>query len=139
MNYKKLKEEKVVMEAQENRTIIRFNPEFHITRFDFTLGKTQIILEDELIKEDGIQLIAKERNEQINKHHRSLEYDKGLNTKRELISGVIALIGEEDNCNPLEFPEQWDTKLVLHMSEKEYKERLIIAGALIAAEIDRIS
>jgi hypothetical protein len=32
----------------------------------------------------------------------------------------------------------WDKKRLEHMRSKPYKERLIIAGAFIAAEIDRV-
>ena len=35
-------------------------------------------------------------------------------------------------------PIEWDWKVWDYMINKSYKERLIIAGALIAAEIDRI-
>ena len=35
-------------------------------------------------------------------------------------------------------PEGWDKYRWRYMIQKPYKERLIIAGALIAAEIDRI-
>ena len=41
-------------------------------------------------------------------------------------------------CNELEdmiafIPDNWNVKIVTRMMEKPYKERLIIAGALIAA------
>jgi len=121
------------------RTIIRYNPEFHITRFDFTLGKTQVVLEDKFIKEDGVQLIARERNEQINKHDKTIEKDKLENKESNLIDAALQLMFSEDNCDADGFPEYWDKEVVAHMCAKSYKERLIIAGALIAAEIDRIS
>ena len=33
-------------------------------------------------------------------------------------------------------PEKWDSKIFHHMMSKSYKERLIIAGAGIADQID---
>ena len=36
-------------------------------------------------------------------------------------------------------PSDWDDTISLKMCSKSYKERLIIAGALIAAELDRLT
>lgn len=36
------------------------------------------------------------------------------------------------------YPENWDKAIFDKMISKPWKQRLIIAGALIAAEIDRI-
>jgi len=36
-------------------------------------------------------------------------------------------------------PNGWDVDIYKKMRNKSYKERLIIAGALIAAELDRLS
>ncbi len=36
-------------------------------------------------------------------------------------------------------PAGWDKQIWEHMLKKKHKQRLIIAGALIAAEIDRIT
>jgi len=36
-------------------------------------------------------------------------------------------------------PKGWDHKIWEKMCHKNYKKRLIIAGALIAAEIDRLN
>lgn len=82
----------------------------------------------------GAELIANERQEQIIKHDRSVERDIKENPNKELIQGAIALLDEVS-----EFPEHWDKTIVKRMENKDYKDRLIIAGALIAAEIDRIT
>lgn len=94
----------------------------------------------------GIELIAIERQEQIEKHGRTTEKDVANNSDNQLIHGADALISrdwtyfgnppakdEEFGC-----PEGWDWDIWRKMFNKSYKERLIIAGALIAAEIDRI-
>jgi hypothetical protein len=82
----------------------------------------------------GIELIAQERNEQIEKHEWTLEWDVKENSKKELKKAAIALLEGEVNI----FPANWDDELCQKMVDKSYKDRLIIAGALIAAEIDRI-
>lgn len=82
----------------------------------------------------GIDLIAKERLEQLLKYGKTIEYDVYKNSLGELRMGAIALL--ENNRNG--FSGFWDKEICDKMCSKNYKERLIIAGALIAAEIDRI-
>lgn len=95
----------------------------------------------------GIELIGQERQEQIEKHGRTLEQDKEFNNEYQLSDAVQALVlavpqGMEEayiqgqgNYPPV----GWDTSTWKKMLGKSYKERLIIAGALVAAEIDRIN
>lgn len=90
----------------------------------------------------GVGLIADERAEQITKHGRTVELDKQNNIEFQLIDAVNVLITPEENREYLESsdpPVGWDTKVWKHILSKPYKERLVIAGAFIAAEIDRIS
>lgn len=95
----------------------------------------------------GIELIADERREQIEKHGRTVEKDVEFNNRGELVVAaqslcVESLIDIDDEDDIIHFddyrPFGWDEKVWEHMAKKPYKERLIIAGALIAAEIDRI-
>lgn len=83
----------------------------------------------------GIELIAEERQEQIKKHDRSLEYDKNFNKNGQLRRGAMALLSLDDSL----FSNNWEVPLCQKMMQKSYKDRLIIAGAFIAAELDRIS
>lgn len=88
----------------------------------------------------GIEMIAKERQEQIEKHGRTLRADKAYNSQEvggyfPLQCGTIYLLDQHFAHTPT----HWDGKLLDKMKSKPYKERLIIAGALIAAEIDRLS
>lgn len=84
----------------------------------------------------GIELIAEERQEQITKHGRAIDKDIEQNHEGQLITGAIAIIKADDS----EMPADWnDLILNQKMVDKPYKERLVIAGALIAAEIDRIN
>jgi|GEM_PF-5559070 hypothetical protein len=81
----------------------------------------------------GIELIAQERAEQIEKHGKTVEFDAKVNNHYQLRIVAKTLL-EGKTC----FPDNWDENLLRKMFCKTYKERLIIAGALIAAEIDRI-
>lgn len=84
----------------------------------------------------GIELIAKERQEQIIKHGRTVKYDSTENRDGELQIGARALLGGWNVC---EFPRAWNLKICKRMYNKNRIEKLIIAGALIAAEIDRLN
>jgi hypothetical protein len=90
----------------------------------------------------GIELIAQERNEQVEKHGFSLEKDAEFYKKNELPDAAMyALTLEREH-----YPATWDFWFHDKMRDKERRlsdqefwlERLKIAGALIAAEIDRI-
>lgn len=85
-------------------------------------------------KKTGIKLISEERDEQIIKHNRSVYKDVLENTNKQLCIGAIAML----SAAPYLFPANWDKDICDKMVKKSYKERLIIAGALLAAEIDRI-
>lgn len=37
------------------------------------------------------------------------------------------------------WPQDWDEKFAEKIARKSYKERLVVAGAFIAAEIDRLN
>lgn len=89
----------------------------------------------------GINLIEEERKEQLYKHEISIDADM-LNNKDYQLSKAATVLATYD---PSEWdspedcqPEGWDRFLWERAYHKPYKERLIIAGALIAAEIDRL-
>jgi hypothetical protein len=85
----------------------------------------------------GIELIAEERQEQIEKHGKTVEYDVVNNQFGQLSYAAECLI-TEDPHNKIDAPHGWGLQLWMRMKNKSDKDRLIIAGALIAAEIDRI-
>lgn len=88
----------------------------------------------------GIELIAKERKEQLEKHGISVKNDAQFNSLMEyngLPALPLAAIGLLDDSMS-RVPSHWDRKRLEHMRSKPYKERLIIAGAFLAAEIDRV-
>jgi hypothetical protein len=89
---------------------------------------------------NGIELIAKERQEQLEKHDISVKNDAQFNSLMQF-NGItpipIAVIGLLDDSFQ-HVPAHWDKKRLDKMRNKPYKERLIIAGAFLAAEIDRV-
>lgn len=89
-------------------------------------------------KGSGIQLITQEREEQLTKHGRTVELDVEQNKGQQLRHGAEALL-KNGTGNPSLFPSHWNTQICHRMIAKPYKQRLIIAGALIAAEIDRMN
>lgn len=88
----------------------------------------------------GIELITQERKEQIDKHGRSVEKDKIHNTGYQLSKAAQTLlyphISVEHQLSSC--PDKWDRNIWNRMCSKPYNERIVLAGALIAAEIDRI-
>ena len=90
----------------------------------------------------GIELIAKERQEQIEKHGISIEQDVKFNRAYQLSNAAAILATEQGQFTARKrlamMPTDWDDERALKMCKKNHKERLIIAGALIAAELDKI-
>lgn len=92
------------------------------------------------MKSTGIDKIGKERKEQIEKHGYTPEKDsqyKGRQLAEVAATLIHPTIGTPRKRLSL-MPSDWNDEILLKMCKKEYEERLIIAGALIAAEIDRI-
>ena len=72
----------------------------------------------------------------MTKHGRTLEHDAEFNKDGQLVDAAINLIL---GATSWEAPQNWDNQALWDkMREKPLKERLVIAGALIAAEIDRL-
>ena len=90
----------------------------------------------------GIELIIKEREEQVVKHGYTINEDKKY-TNGELIYFVEFLLknkndSEKDNIKDILIEMGFNSVYLHNMGMKSEKKRLTIAGALIAAEIDRI-
>ena len=86
----------------------------------------------------GIELITEERQEQIGKHQWDEEHDSEHREGQLAIAAAFAL---DPPVNPSLLDEGyggWE-EFESKICDKSYKERLVIAGALIAAEIDRIN
>lgn len=102
-------------------------------------------------KSVGVELITKERQKQIDKHGFTAEhhvrnpqfYDishSDANIKQ-LQYAALTLIGIDIKGTKAELtdtPINWDKDWFQNLLGRPQKERLVIAGALIAAELDRL-
>ena len=88
----------------------------------------------------GIELIAEERREQIEKHGRTVEKDVTHNSgvEKPLTKAAAALTVEFGVSLAQEAmrPSEWDPAIWTKMMSKPYKERLVIAGALLLRSTD---
>lgn len=87
-----------------------------------------------------LNLIKKERLEQIEKHGRDIKSDLKNNQHSQLAIGASVmcrppayLITREPYKRP---PHGWNVDIWTKMLDKPYEERLVIAGALIVAELE---
>jgi hypothetical protein len=119
----------------------RYEQEFKEADMAFTL-----ITKQNIMKKTGIELIAQERKEQIEKHGFTIEVDSEKQKDFQL-SGVATLlcipdfkdVGLDDDDIEEYRPFNWSEEMFNKLHKKPYVERLVIAGALIAAEIDRLN
>lgn len=91
----------------------------------------------------AIELITQERKEQIEKHGFTIQHDTDVYDEEvtgnyaepsDLVKAAFACISADAD----QFPHSWeDSPFVDKIRLKNYKERLVIAAALLAAEIDR--
>lgn len=126
-NAKKVKESKETME--------KYGLPDELKKTGNPLESLGIILMDYETKKEkmtGVELIEKERLEHKVKHGKSVKHDVETYKNRELIQAVIGLL----LGNPLFVPEGWDEEQYGKMIDKPEVERFIIAGSLIAAQID---
>jgi hypothetical protein len=92
----------------------------------------------------GVELIAEERQKQIDKHGFTAEHhvnhDVWYENFQLQLAAVTLLMHEFEEQIEVEanLPEGWELEWFLRLNAKDRRERLIIAGALIAAELDRI-
>lgn len=82
-------------------------------------------------------MIAKERQEQIEKHGYTVQSDVEWNTENQLIDAAVKLAGGDPDPD---CPKRWETYDVWYrIIAKDKIAKLAIAGAFIAAEIDRLN
>lgn len=81
----------------------------------------------------GIDYIASERQEQIEKHGYNDEYDSDHNTRgRKLQAAIHALVTGDSDIWP------WENSMFWKIIHKPSIEKWAIIGAFVAAEIDRM-
>ncbi len=97
------------------------------------------------IMKTGIELITEERQKQIDKHGFTAEHH-ALNSEKwyddlQLQRASYYLLDENtrEEDIPIRIPSNWNKEWFMNLNRRDRKERLIIAGALIAAELDRIN
>lgn len=91
----------------------------------------------------GIELIAIERQEQIEKHSYTIMRDVAYNSSptgpfkmlpfKIVVGNLMGIIGG------VPYPENWSEEAIDKMRSKTELEKLITAGAFICAEIDRLN
>lgn len=93
-----------------------------------------------VVKKNGIALISEERAKQISKG-RTAEADLRINPRGQLsvAAGILAQKYIPKEVINSWVPVGWDYDNWLQLLNKPYSDRLVIAGALIAAEIDRLA
>lgn len=82
----------------------------------------------------GIELIAEERQEQIEKHGWDLRNDSDYKDE-ELLKAALFCIDQKR----FEWPFGWIVNFRSKIIRKSRVDQLKVAGALIAAEIDRLN
>lgn len=87
----------------------------------------------------GIELITQERKEQIEKHGRTIKMDVDWNYDNQLVEAAQYLMDDDNDSYGPPIPKGWNPQIWKKILLKTRKERLVIAGALIAAEIDRLN
>lgn len=89
----------------------------------------------------GMELITEERNEHLSKHRKTIAYDIIHNANEQLAMGaeMLLAVSHEEGIDPASYPDGWDENICSKMIGKPYRERLIIVGSLIAAELDRLN
>lgn len=83
----------------------------------------------------GIEKIAQERLEQKTVHNHTLMNDYQQYPDFELMDAAVAILQSRKDF----WPSNMDAETFDKISKKSYEERLVVAGALIAAEIDRLN
>lgn len=88
----------------------------------------------------GIELISEERQEQIEKHGFDAKHDADYEAEKQLAYAAIYLLMNYSDFqdNAKYFPANWEQSWKIKFDSKSDIEGLRIAGALIAAEIDRL-
>lgn len=88
---------------------------------------------------NGIEIITQERIEQITGKGFDAEHDAKINNQFQLTQAAQVLsklkMSTNDSWEP---PFGWDEEWWIRLCNKPYTERVAIAGAFMAAELDRI-
>lgn len=89
-------------------------------------------------QKSGIELIAIERQEQIEKHGRTIEADRIQNADGQLLHAAKMLISNSRVEQEYGCPKGWDSGIYQKMINKGKLKQLVVAGALYMAENTRL-
>ena len=103
-----------------------------VVGYNEAMGEIGLCCTESSVK-SGVELIAKERIEQIVKHGWSL-YDDTSYSDEQLLKAALFCIDQKR----FEWPFGWISKFRDKIIWKNRIQQLTVAGALIAAEIDRL-
>ena len=107
-------------------------PEWSKLLSDLIKRTDNILKELKTINMTGIEKIAQKRLEQKVKHGYSIKSDYEAYPDFELMQAAQAILeGNKDNM-----PESWDKNSCERLCSKSLEDRLITAGAMLAAQID---
>lgn len=88
----------------------------------------------------GLDLIKEEREKQITKHgftgEHHANHPEWYNENQLIYAAATLSMKEINSCL---VPKNWDANWFINLIKRPYKERLFIAGALIASELDRLN
>jgi len=98
----------------------------------------------------GIELIAKERQEQIEKHGRTVDSDVEMNAYGQLVEAIMMISANigfrkanlkmPKECFEDMKPLGWGREILFKILDaKSIEDQLAVIGALAAAEIDRLN
>lgn len=82
---------------------------------------------------EALLLVGKERKEQIEKHNFTIEGDMLENSNGELTKAAKYIL----NNNDMTWPKSWTNKWKAKIDAKDDISKLIVAAALLLAEVDR--
>ena len=90
-------------------------------------------------KYTGCEAIELSRSIRISMQKQDLEFDLKNNSDFQLLDAAKKLLFKDSEYLPFsESPEGWSDDYFQELNDKPYLDRLILAGAFIAAEIDRV-
>lgn len=121
--------------------------DFRFVDFPESDFRAKVVVEAINCRQSGVEAIADERREHWEKHGRTIPHDVEFNENGELAKAAAFLCAHDveavvkpTNGGINAFcPDGWDFSDWQKMCSKPYRERLIIAGSLIAAELDRLN
>lgn len=101
---------------------------------NYALWLAEALQDAQMAPASGVDMIAAERREQIERHGFDAAHDDGPDHDRgQLIDAAVYLL------TGVGYPSSWADEHKQKFDRKSRLQKLVVAGALIAAEIDRLT